>query len=89
MDFKFCLRSAGCPPCTGIPYLIIYSRMRNDVIGAIYSNPEEEGDGAQYGESNSNRIFQPQSHSALYQIRLQTRGHLVDTDKTYLQCKGF
>ena len=37
MDFKFCLlaggRPASCSDC-----LIIYSRMRDDVIGAIFSN---------------------------------------------------
>ena len=36
MDFKFCLLAGGRPPCSD--RLIIYSRMCNDVIGAIFSN---------------------------------------------------
>ena len=38
MDFKFCLLAGGCPPSCS-DRLIIYSRMRDDVIAvSIYSN---------------------------------------------------
>ena len=37
MDFKFCLLAGGCPPSCS-DRLIIYSRMCDDVIWAIFSN---------------------------------------------------
>ena len=37
MDFKFCLLAGGRPPSCS-DRLIIYSCMRDDVIGAIFSN---------------------------------------------------
>ena len=42
MDFKFCLLAGGRPPFPCSDRLIIYLRMRDDIIGAIFSNRDLE-----------------------------------------------